>query len=98
MRVDTVLWFTASVMLLHDASPVADTMAGFCGVESLGIEVSEIPEYEPCARKAMALHVMRIQTIRANVEMNCEVSLGIGFDMNIRPPFSVMMRCAVTLC
>ena len=98
MRVDTVLWFTASVMLLHDASPVADTMAGFCGVGSLGIEVSEIPECEPCARKAMTLHVMRMQTIRANVEMNCEVGLGIGFDMNIRPPFSVMMRCAVTLC
>ncbi len=98
MRVDIVLWFTASVLLLHDASPVADTMSGFCGVGSLGIEVSEIPEYEPCAGKAMALHVMRMQTIRANVEMNCEVGLGIGFDMNIRPPFSVMMRCAVTLC
>lgn len=98
MRIDIVLWFTASVMLLHDASPVTDTMSGFCGVGLLGIEVSEIPECEPCAGKAMTLHVMRMQMIRANVEMNCEVGLGIGFDMNMRPPFSVMMRCAVTLC
>ena len=98
MRIDIVLWFTASVLLLHDASPVTDTMSGFCGVGLLGIEVSEIPEYEPCAGKAMTLHVMRMQMIRANVEMNCEVGLGIGFDMNMRPPFSVMMRCAVTLC
>lgn len=98
MRVDIVLWFTASVLLLHDASPVTDTMSGFCGVGLLGIEVSEIPECEPCAGKAMTLHVMRMQTIRANVEMNCEVGLGIGFDMNMRSPFSVMMRCAVTLC
>ena len=98
MRIDIVLWFTASVLLLHDASPVTDTMSGFCGVGLLGIEVSEIPEYEPCAGKAMTLHVMRMQTIRANVEMNCEVGLGIGFDTNMRPPFSVMMRCTVTLC
>lgn len=98
MRIDIVLWFTALVMLLHDASPVTDTMSGFCGVGLLGIEVSEIPECEPCAGKAMTLHVMRMQMIRANVEMNCEVGLGIGFDMNMRPPFSVMMRCAVTLC
>lgn len=73
MRVDTVLWLTVSVLLRHDASLFADTMAGFCGVGSLGIEVSEIPEYEPCAGKAMTLHVMRMQTIRTNVEMNCEV-------------------------
>ncbi|MDY5367773.1 hypothetical protein, partial [Bifidobacterium sp.] len=86
MRIDIVLWFTALVMLLHDASPVTDTMSGFCGVGLLGIEVSEIPECEPCAGKAMTLHVMRMQTIRANVEMNCEVGLGIGFDMNMRPP------------
>ena len=85
MRIDIVLWFTALVMLLHDASPVTDTMSGFCGVGLLGIEVSEIPECESCAGKAMTLHVMRMQTIRANVEMNCEVGLGIGFDMNMRP-------------
>ena len=95
-RVDTVFWLAASVLLRHGAIPITDTMAGLCGDRPPGLGVSEISECEPCAG-IKPQHAMRMQTIRANAEKSCIVGFDVDFDMNIRPPFPVSMRCAVTL-